>query len=95
MGVQAAHARVDGKADQADGEHPSDQRLARRARAIRSGCLPHLPGGALAVPVETAAGPITVVRQNAGEEIPGEGETVQLIWRPEDVALRRPLERAQ
>jgi putative spermidine/putrescine transport system ATP-binding protein len=45
--------------------------------------------------VETAAGPITVVRQNAGEAIPGEGETVQLIWRPEDVALRRPLERAQ
>ena len=36
--------------------------------------------------VETAAGLVTVIRQNSGEAMPGEGEQVGLAWRAEDMA---------
>jgi putative spermidine/putrescine transport system ATP-binding protein len=45
--------------------------------------------------VETAAGRMIVVRQNGGEAMPDEGETVQLTWRPEDAALRPLAEAAR
>jgi putative spermidine/putrescine transport system ATP-binding protein len=38
--------------------------------------------------VETAAGSALVIRQNAGEPGPGEGETVGLNWRAEDMTVR-------
>ena len=37
--------------------------------------------------IETAAGLITVIRQNSGEAQPAEGEAVRLTWRPEDMRL--------
>jgi putative spermidine/putrescine transport system ATP-binding protein len=38
--------------------------------------------------VETEAGPIVVIRQNAGGVVPGEGEAVGLVWSAADMALR-------
>ncbi|KXF75443.1 ABC transporter ATP-binding protein [Paramesorhizobium deserti] len=38
---------------------------------------------------ETECGPAIVVRQNNGEPQPEEGETVSLIWRKDDMGLRR------
>jgi putative spermidine/putrescine transport system ATP-binding protein len=37
--------------------------------------------------VETAAGIVTVIRQNDGEALPGEGESVVLTWRAEDMSV--------
>jgi putative spermidine/putrescine transport system ATP-binding protein len=37
--------------------------------------------------VETACGSLTVIRQNSGEAIPQEGETVAMIWRGEDMRI--------
>jgi putative spermidine/putrescine transport system ATP-binding protein len=37
--------------------------------------------------VETAAGTVTVIRQNSGEAAPGEGDEVRLTWRPEDMVV--------
>jgi putative spermidine/putrescine transport system ATP-binding protein len=38
--------------------------------------------------IETSAGPALVIRQNAGEPGPAEGETVGLLWRAEDMVVR-------
>jgi putative spermidine/putrescine transport system ATP-binding protein len=38
--------------------------------------------------VETAHGLVTVIRQNAGGEVPREGAAVALTWRAEDMSLR-------
>jgi putative spermidine/putrescine transport system ATP-binding protein len=38
--------------------------------------------------VETSAGLVIVIRQNAGEAVPLEGEVVRLAWRAEDMGLR-------
>jgi putative spermidine/putrescine transport system ATP-binding protein len=38
--------------------------------------------------VETPAGPVVVIRQNAGGAVPGEGEAVGLVWSAADMALR-------
>ncbi len=38
--------------------------------------------------VDTAAGLVMVIRQNAGEPGPAEGEAVRLAWRAEDMVLR-------
>jgi putative spermidine/putrescine transport system ATP-binding protein len=38
--------------------------------------------------IETAAGPALVIRQNAGEPGPAEGDTVGLHWRAEDMVVR-------
>ncbi|MFI4987807.1 MAG: ABC transporter ATP-binding protein [Alphaproteobacteria bacterium] len=37
--------------------------------------------------VETAAGPVTVIRQNSGEPLPEEGALVALTWRAEDMRI--------
>ena len=37
--------------------------------------------------IETAAGLVTVIRQNSGEMQPAEGEAVRVTWRPEDMRL--------
>jgi putative spermidine/putrescine transport system ATP-binding protein len=37
--------------------------------------------------VETACGTLTVIRQNSGEAIPHEGETVGMTWRGEDMRV--------
>jgi putative spermidine/putrescine transport system ATP-binding protein len=37
--------------------------------------------------VDTPAGALTVIRQNAGDMVPGEGAPVRLTWRSEDMAL--------
>ena len=39
--------------------------------------------------VDTAHGRVTVIRQNAGEPAPAEGEAVRLTWRQEDMSVRR------
>ncbi len=36
--------------------------------------------------VQTSAGLVTIIRQNSGEALPGEGEQVGLAWRAEDMA---------
>jgi putative spermidine/putrescine transport system ATP-binding protein len=38
--------------------------------------------------IDTAAGRLTVIRQNAGDAPPAEGDAVTLIWRPEDMRTR-------
>ncbi len=38
--------------------------------------------------IETPAGLVTVIRQNAGDAVPAEGAVVHLIWRPEDMQVR-------
>ena len=38
--------------------------------------------------VETGAGMLTMIRQNAGEPVPGEGERVRLTWAAADMAVR-------
>ncbi len=38
--------------------------------------------------IDTAAGPVTVIRQNTGAAAHAEGETVHLTWGPGDMALR-------
>jgi putative spermidine/putrescine transport system ATP-binding protein len=38
--------------------------------------------------IETPAGPVLVIRQNAGEPGPAEGEAVGLAWRAEDMVVR-------
>ena len=38
--------------------------------------------------IETSIGRITVIRQNAGEAPPGEGDAVRLAWSAEDMRLR-------
>ena len=38
--------------------------------------------------VETAIGPVLVIRQNAGDAVPEEGEAVGLVWQPGDMAVR-------
>jgi putative spermidine/putrescine transport system ATP-binding protein len=38
--------------------------------------------------IETAAGPVLVIRQNAGEPGPAEDEMVGLTWRAEDMVVR-------
>jgi putative spermidine/putrescine transport system ATP-binding protein len=40
--------------------------------------------------VDTPAGSLTVIRQNAGEPAPGEGAPVRLTWRAEDMTIGRP-----
>jgi putative spermidine/putrescine transport system ATP-binding protein len=40
--------------------------------------------------VDTAAGALTVIRQNAGDRAPGEGAPVRLTWRAEDMTIGRP-----
>jgi putative spermidine/putrescine transport system ATP-binding protein len=40
--------------------------------------------------VDTAAGSLIVIRQNAGDMAPGEGAPVRLTWRPEDMTIGRP-----
>jgi len=40
--------------------------------------------------VDTSAGSLTVVRQNAGEMAPGEGAPVRLTWRAQDMTIGRP-----
>jgi putative spermidine/putrescine transport system ATP-binding protein len=40
--------------------------------------------------VDTAAGALTVIRQNTGDMAPGEGAPVRLTWRPEDMTIGRP-----
>jgi putative spermidine/putrescine transport system ATP-binding protein len=37
--------------------------------------------------VDTPAGALTVIRQNAGDMVPGEGAPVRLTWRAEDMTL--------
>ena len=37
--------------------------------------------------VDTRAGLVTVIRQNAGETAPEEGAAVRIAWRAEDMAL--------
>jgi putative spermidine/putrescine transport system ATP-binding protein len=37
--------------------------------------------------VDTGCGVLTVIRQNSGEQVPAEGESVRLTWRPEDMAM--------
>jgi putative spermidine/putrescine transport system ATP-binding protein len=38
--------------------------------------------------IATAAGVVTVIRQNTGETAPSEGEEVRITWRSEDMTLR-------
>jgi putative spermidine/putrescine transport system ATP-binding protein len=38
--------------------------------------------------IDTAHGRVTVIRQNSGERAPGEGETVRLTWRRDDMSVR-------
>ena len=38
--------------------------------------------------IETALGPVVVIRQNAGEPAPEEGSSVRLVWRVEDMSVR-------
>jgi putative spermidine/putrescine transport system ATP-binding protein len=40
--------------------------------------------------IDTAAGALTVIRQNTGDMAPGEGAPVRLTWRPEDMTIGRP-----
>jgi putative spermidine/putrescine transport system ATP-binding protein len=40
--------------------------------------------------VDTAAGALVVIRQNAGDMAPGEGAPVRLTWRAEDMTIGRP-----
>ena len=40
--------------------------------------------------VDTAAGALTVIRQNTGDMAPGEGAPVRLTWRLEDMTIGRP-----
>ena len=37
--------------------------------------------------VDTGCGVLTVIRQNSGEPVPAEGDSVRLTWRPEDMAI--------
>ena len=39
--------------------------------------------------VDTPAGALIVIRQNAGDMVPGEGAPVRLIWRAEDMTIGR------
>jgi putative spermidine/putrescine transport system ATP-binding protein len=39
--------------------------------------------------VDTPAGALVVVRQNAGDMVPGEGAPVRLTWRAEDMTIER------
>ncbi|WP_144183826.1 ABC transporter ATP-binding protein [Elioraea rosea] len=39
--------------------------------------------------VETAIGPVLVIRQNAGDAVPAEGEAVGLVWQSADMAIRQ------
>ncbi|MFM9846538.1 MAG: ABC transporter ATP-binding protein [Hyphomicrobiaceae bacterium] len=38
--------------------------------------------------IDTTHGRVTVIRQNSGEPVPGEGENVRLTWRSEDMSVR-------
>jgi putative spermidine/putrescine transport system ATP-binding protein len=40
--------------------------------------------------VDTPAGSLIVIRQNAGDMVPGEGAPVRLTWRAEDMTIGRP-----
>src|ERR1700726_3233396 len=40
--------------------------------------------------VDTPAGALIVIRQNAGDMVPGEGAPVRLTWRAEDMTIGRP-----
>jgi putative spermidine/putrescine transport system ATP-binding protein len=40
--------------------------------------------------VDTSAGALVVIRQNAGDMAPGEGAPVRLTWRAEDMTIGRP-----
>jgi putative spermidine/putrescine transport system ATP-binding protein len=40
--------------------------------------------------VDTPAGSLIVIRQNAGDLVPGEGAPVRLTWRAEDMTIGRP-----
>lgn len=42
--------------------------------------------------IETAAGLVTVIRQNNGGSPPAEGEAVRLAWRVEDMGVRPPMD---
>ena len=37
--------------------------------------------------VDTPAGALIVIRQNAGDMVPGEGAPVRLTWRAEDMTI--------
>jgi putative spermidine/putrescine transport system ATP-binding protein len=39
--------------------------------------------------IATDAGAVTVLRQNVGDQLPQEGDSVGLIWRPEDMRVTR------
>jgi putative spermidine/putrescine transport system ATP-binding protein len=39
--------------------------------------------------VDTPAGALIVIRQNAGDMAPGEGAPVRLTWRAEDMTIGR------
>jgi len=57
-------------------------------RLIGTVCLRVFQGNHWLYQIETAAGSVLVIRQNAGEPGPAEGETVGLAWRAEDMVVR-------
>jgi|SRR5579864_529731 len=65
------------------------ERIALTASGGLPGILRHrvFHGSYWLLQVETDAGAVTIIRQNSGEALPREGETVQLSWRAEDMSV--------